>query len=135
MDQLTYYFDRTFGQTLPRTLDRLRGTPFQVRHPKGEGFHQKTPDDEWLAIAGERRWVVITQDYKFHRPGFEHEMAAIREHSVQCFYFPCADETVWETVCTFARFHKKIELEVRGAGGCFIRSLSKSGKIKVIYES
>jgi len=92
------------------------------------------PDDEWLAIAGQRRWVVLTQDYKFHRPKFEQEMAAIKQHSVQCFYFPCADETMWEAVCTFARFHKKIIKKQQESGPCFIHELKKSGRIKTIYE-
>ena len=133
MDQLTLYFDRTFGKRFPGSLAKFRGTPFNVRHHQGEGYQQKMPDDEWLAIAGQRRWVVITQDYKFHRPGFEHEMEAIREHSVQCFYFPCADETMWETMCTFSRFHKKIEIEARNAGDCFIKAISKTGRINLIY--
>lgn len=135
MAPLTFYFDRTFGKKVPIALDRLRGTPFLVRHHQGEGHHNKMPDDEWLEKAGSRNWVVLTQDYKFHRPGFEHEMAAITAHSVKCFYFPCADESNWETMCTFARFHRKLIESVSSSGPCFIKSMSKVGRISSIYDA
>lgn len=134
MDKLTFYFDRTFGKRLPRALERFRGTPFEVRHHSGEGHANTMPDDEWLAKAGQNRWVVLTQDYKFHKPGFEHEMAAIREHSVQCYYFPCAQETMWEAICAFVRVHKNVVSKTRASGPCFIHSIGKNGRIRTVFE-
>ena len=126
---------RTFGKRFPRALELSRGTPFEVRHHSGEGHANNMPDDEWLAKAGDRGWVVLTQDYKFHKPGFEHELEAIKGHSVQCFYFPCAKETMWEAICVFSRVHLKVIAKTHDSGGCFIHSIGKNGKIRSVFET
>lgn len=134
MDPLTFYFDRTFGKRLPSLLNRVRGTPFLVRHHHGEFFKQEMPDDEWLEIAGKNKWIVLTQDYKFHLPQFEVELAAVRAHSVRCFYFPGASETTWEALRVFVSFHKKLLKQTETSGPCFIQELQKSGRIRVVYN-
>ena len=134
MEKLTFYFDRTFGKRLPRSLQVFRGTPFDVRFHDGEGHPNNMPDDEWLAKSGTNSWVVLTQDYKFHKPGFEHEMEAIRQHSVRCFYFPCANETMWQTLCVFSRVHNKLVERTQSGSDCFIQSVRKNGSIKTVFE-
>ncbi len=46
-------------------------------------FPHDVPDQEWLAVAGEKGWLVITHDRKIRtRPG---ERRAIMDHNVGCF--------------------------------------------------
>ncbi|MDQ3865023.1 MAG: hypothetical protein M3317_16290, partial [Actinomycetota bacterium] len=46
-------------------------------------FRHDVPDEEWLAAAGQRGWLVITHDRKIRtRPG---ERSAIMENGVGCF--------------------------------------------------
>lgn len=134
MDKLTFYFDRTFGKQLPLLLSRVRRAPFEVKYHNGEGYPKDMPDDEWLAHAGSQGWVVLTQDYKFHLPRFEHEMAALKLHRVRCFYFPCAEETVWEALCTFTKNYQRLLSKLDGSGPCFIYRLSKAGRFKRIFD-
>ena len=67
-------------------------SPFTVEyhHSPQNRFPQEMPDDEWLAIAGQRKWIVFSHDRKFHdeSPSIE----AIKQHRVACFYLRRGDD-------------------------------------------
>lgn len=131
MDQLVFYFDRNFGKRLPGALSKLR-PPIEIRWHQGEGFRGDMPDDEWLEIVGQKGWVVLTQDQKFHL--IDHEIEAIKHHSVKCFYFPGANDGMWKTLCAFIRFHAKMINSANRCEASFIQEVKANGQIKTIYE-
>lgn len=126
MDKLTFYFDRNFGKRIPGAISKLR-PPFGVKWHQGEGFRQGMPDDEWLEKVGKAGWIVITQDYKFHK--IEHEVKAIRAHNVKCFYFPGANDGLWTTLCLLTKFHAKLLSEAQRNNAPFVFKLQGTGRL------
>ena len=129
MAQLTLFFDRTFGKRLPFAIHRLR-PPVEIKWHQNERFPANMPDDEWLEIAGRNDWVVLTQDRKFHV--IDYELHALKQHNVKCFYFPCAMDTAWVTLCNFVRTHKKIIDRAQTNPAPFIYDIKSNGSIKQI---
>ena len=58
--------------------------PFEVRSHYTEGFKAETPDDEWLHIVGQKKWVVCSHDAKWQSELAP--MKAIQQHGIRCFY-------------------------------------------------
>lgn len=129
MDKLTFCFDRNVGKRLPNALSKLRA-PVEIRWHQGEGFKQDLEDDAWLTTVGQRNWIVVSQDRKFHV--IDAELEAIKQHSVKCFYFPDASEGMWNTLCLFTRHHKQMISICRSHDAPFIFSLGRTGKPKRI---
>ncbi|QKD16811.1 hypothetical protein HGP13_17990 [Mesorhizobium sp. NZP2077] len=100
MGELTFYFDRTFGIRLPGALRTIR-PPAKIRWHQDEGFPVDMQDDDWMAVIGPRRWVVLSQDRKWHK--VEIEANAVKQHGLRCFYFPCASENIWTSLGHFVR--------------------------------
>ena len=125
MDKLTYFFDRTFGTRLPSALNTIR-PPAVVKWHQGEGFPIDMPDDEWMEIVGPKRWVVISQDRKWHT--IDIEALAVKQHGLRCFYFPCASDPIWISLGHFVRRFDRMEQLARAGNGPFIYSLKKNGR-------
>lgn len=129
MDKLTLYFDRNFGKRIPYALSRMN-PPMNIRWHDGERFRQDMPDDEWLATAGKNNWIVLTQDLKFHL--IEHEIAAVRQHEVGCFYFPSSNYSLWATTCAFIRFHNRVLKLAAESEGPYIYEFKGTGKLETV---
>ena len=80
---------------MPKALRVVRA-PVAIKGFGDVGFDGETPDDEWLAEVGSKNWAVITQDRKFHKN--EVEIAAVKAHSVRCFYLHGGSESSWATL-------------------------------------
>lgn len=87
------FFDRNFGKTIPKVLQQIRRFPFEV-HYHQEYFAQGELDDVWLPTVGEKDWLVVTQDYSYHKN--QSEIDAIRHYKIGCFYLWGAKATQWE---------------------------------------
>src|SRR5262245_11080780 len=59
--------------------------PVLIKWHQDEGFAQDMPDDAWISIVCPRKWVVLSQDSKFHL--LENETLAIKQHGIRCFIF------------------------------------------------
>ncbi|MBV9052257.1 MAG: hypothetical protein JO196_07640 [Hyphomicrobiales bacterium] len=102
MASLTFYFDRCFGTRLPDAIWRAR-PPFNVEfhHNPKNRFDHKTPDDQWLEMAGKLGWIVFSHDRKFHNESAASE--AIRQHRIGCFYLWGANAETWDKLKVFLR--------------------------------
>jgi hypothetical protein len=80
--------------------------PFLAKWHQEEGFAQDMEDDEWLHIVGPRKWIVLSQDRKFHK--MPAELLAIKQHALRCFYLPMARENRWTSLCHIAARYEKI---------------------------
>jgi hypothetical protein len=125
VDSLTFYFDRTFGKRLPRALNDLR-PPVQIHWHQEQRFPQDMPDDEWLSIVGQKRWVVLSQDRKFHIR--DNEAKAIKHYAVRCFYLPCAQQSRWMSLCHIVKRHVKMQELAALKGAPFIFELKNNGQ-------
>lgn len=68
-----------------------------------------TPDTEWLAIAGDNEWTVVTQDAQIMRRA--DERAIIIKHNVKCFILPASTANKWEQVRGVVSMWDKIRME------------------------
>lgn len=100
--------------------------PMAIKWHQEQGFAPKMPDDKWLEIVGQRRWVTISQDRKFHL--LEAELQAIKQHSVRCFYFPCASQDRWYSLCGFIRRYEKMMSLAQAQSAPFIYELKGNGR-------
>ena len=75
---MTYFFDRTFGRSLPLALGLL-DLPVELHDTY---YAQDTPDDEWLPEVAAKGWVILTED-RLER----NELAtrAILDHKAACW--------------------------------------------------
>lgn len=144
MDSLTFYFDRNVGTRLPEALRLVQlkevvhhHTPrIQLGLPVVGGrtklFDDQEQDDTWLRFVGERNWLVLTQDRKFHRSGYENELSAIKQYRVGCFYLWGAEVPTWDKLRTFCRAFDHIVQAARDTPRPFIFDVARSGVLKPI---
>lgn len=129
MDKLTFYFDRNLGRRMPQALIHLQA-PFDVRWHNGENFPDNMPDDAWMEIVGAKGWIVLSQDFKFHKTEFENE--AVKQHSIKCFYLPDATARTWKTLCALVRAHERMIAKSLSIPAPFIFRLHKNGRLTQI---
>jgi PIN like domain len=105
--ELTFYFDICFGRRFPEIILRAR-PPFYVEWhgSRNNKFKQDTPDDKWLAVVGEKGWVVFSHDRRFHEESAS--AAAIKHHNIGCFYMAGATYDNWTKLELFMRAHRRI---------------------------
>lgn len=92
-------------------------------------FPHDVPDQEWLAVAGEREWLVITHDKKIRtRPG---ERRAIMDHGVGCFILTYRqDLKKAEIVALISENLAEMERRFEETQRPFIYTISKNGEFK-----
>jgi len=79
-----FFVDRSLGRhALPDALARAGFTAHTLASVYGERRSQKVLDEEWIALAGLRDWVVLTKDgsIRYHTA----ELAAVEQHRVKMF--------------------------------------------------
>jgi len=78
------FVDRSLGRRLlPNALRQAGFIAHTLASVYGESQAQAVPDEEWIALAGERNWVVFTKDDAIrHR---EIELAAVEKYAVKMF--------------------------------------------------
>ena len=129
MGKLTFYFDRNFGTRLPRALAWVK-PPVNIEWHQNQRFPQEMPDDEWLEIVGKRGWVVFSHDRKFHSEATE--TAAVKQHSVGCFYLPCASDSTWDKLSIFVRMFGRILEIAESQLPPYVYDVHLNGRIKKV---
>jgi len=140
---LTLYFDRNVGSKLPDALCVL-GRPAYCQTTKkckigitgpaanAPLFDPETADDMWLADIGAKGWIVFSHDKKFHKPGFESEMSAIKQFNIGCFYLWGANAKAFDKARSFFRAYDRIIQAAISTPKPFIYEVQKSGRLKRI---
>ena len=100
------YFDEC-AAAIPNTLQRM-GFCIEPSLPKG------TPDTEWLAHAGQRGCVVITQDARIAQNPIEKQ--ALIDNDVKCFILPSSSKNAWDLVRGFVTMWEKVRVESSFSG-------------------
>jgi hypothetical protein len=125
---LTFFFDRCFGQKLPKLISGA-SPPFGVEwHDKqGSSFPQDATDDEWLSVVGAKGWIVLTHDKKFHVDSVA--LQAVRQHKVACFYIGGGAYPVWNKFVLFARAYRVMMNRIENQPAPYIFRVSDNGHV------
>lgn len=110
------YFDEC-AAAIPKILQQM-GFCIEPSLPGG------TPDPQWLAYAGQRDSVVITQDAQIAQNPIERQ--ALIENDVKCFILPGSSTNAWDLVRGFVTMWDKIRVE-SAFPGPFIWKCNDSG--------
>ncbi len=129
MGKLTFYFDRNFGTRLPKALVWVK-PPVNIEWHQKQRFPQDMHDDEWLEIVGGRGWVVFSHDRKFHTEATE--TAAMKQHSVACFYLPHASDSTWHKLSIFVRVFVRVFEIVENQSPPYVYDVHLNGRIKKV---
>ena len=76
------------------------GIPFVAHH---DHFTHKTPDEEWLAAAADKGWLVVTRDQRIRYRA--NELAAMQRARLHVFVFTQGGLTGAETGSILVRCH------------------------------
>ncbi len=136
---MVFFFDRNIGKSIPKALKlvKLFVPAVATSHDERaevelhqDHFGQETPDDEWLAEVGERGWIVVGFDYKYHR--MQQELAALKQYHIACFYLWGASARSWEALRAFARGYDRIVEAARSTPRPFVYRIEKTGLLTSI---
>ena len=95
--------DRSVGKHhVPKALRQLGAEV----HLLDDSFHQTTPDDEWLAYAGQRGWIVITKDDNIRRHRVE--LNALIRNQVRAFVLADPQQTGQEMAATITQAYPRL---------------------------
>ena len=131
MGPLTFYFDRNFGRRFPEALWRA-SPPFTVEfhHSPRSQFAQNATDDKWLAVVGQRGWIVFSHDQKFHQ--ILPEISAIKQHGIGCFYLWGAETVTWDKLCYFITVAPRIMRLAENTPRPFIWRVTKTRQFEAV---
>ncbi len=85
-------------------------------------------DDDWLRICGERGWIALSHDRKFHN--IEVEAEAIRQHRVAAIALCGANDDTFKKLRYFAAAYPKIVEVVRAHTPPYFFKLETNGRLK-----
>lgn len=91
------------------------------------GFNNLTPDDEWLSMVGQKGWVVISHDRRFHTDSLALE--AVRQHGVRVFYLCGAPLKTWDKLRIFAQTFKRMEKIIADQKPPYIYQVSYADRV------
>ena len=123
-EPVTFFLDESLDSLSVVTALREAGATVQRltdHFPKG------TPDEVWLAKAGEHRWVVLTRDKRIRYRQLER--LALQAANVRAFVFTGGNVTGKDTGAILAGAVRRIEKLARSDSGPSIYTISRSGAL------
>jgi len=128
LESLTFFIDRQLGRyTVPNAL-RAAGGRVEVHD---DHFKQDTPDTEWLAVVGERDWVVISKDENIRRNPLER--AAYEAAKVRGFFVTATGASGAEIGELLVRCLHGMVRRSAGRPGPFLFMISRGGVFKKLF--
>jgi hypothetical protein len=121
---VTFYVDASVPVAVRRALAEVRD---DVRYAGEPGCPaEDTPDDQWLATAGQNDWIVIKRDKKIRsRPG---ERKALVDAEVRTFCLTSGGNyNRWEVLELLATRWKRIEEVATTTEGPYVYSVTREG--------
>ena len=122
----TLFFDRSVGRRLPEFL-------MMLNIPIGIEFHQKyfapdEKDDVWLPRVGQNGWIVIGQDWSYHKNLAE--ISAIKQYNIGVFYLWGSESPMWEQLFCFVRAYPRILAAIDETPRPFIYWVTETGRLR-----
>ena len=129
---MIFFWDKNCPKTIPETFRKLgspNGIEIYIEHYPLSNSAQEGGDERWLEAVGQNGWIVITQDYSFHKEEKAAEMQAIKDYGIGCFYLWGARATKWQIVRCFFRAYDRIMLAAETTEKPFIYWISETGRL------
>lgn len=124
-EPLTFFLDESLDSLSVVTALREAGATVQRLT---EIFPKGTPDEVWLAKAGENGWVVLTRDKRIRYRQLER--LALQAAKVRAFVFTGGNVTGKDTGAILASRLVRLERLARLESGPFIYTISRGGALK-----
>lgn len=96
--------------------------------PHHEHFRHDTPDEDWLAAAADKQWLVVTRDQRIRYKA--NELAAMRGARLHVFVFTQGGLTGAQTGDILVRCHAAILRQAAAVAPPAFFSLTRSGEVK-----
>ena len=128
--ELVLFLDRNLGRTV--VAERLRHEGVRVEIHDDHFPDQRTPDEAWLRLAGERGWVVVTPDARIRYRA--NEKAAVESANVRQFVLTATGLTGSEIGELLAKAAPRIGRLVEEFEPPFIGRITKGSSVS-LYET
>ena len=90
---------------------------------------QDAPDDEWISLAGQARWVVITKDKHIrHRAS---ELEAVKAHSARVVVIRVKNATATDIADVLVKGRHRISRFAARTPAPFVAGIDRYGKVTV----
>ncbi len=101
-------------------------------HIHDDHFPPNAKDEDWLAEAGQRGWIVLTKD---HRIRYRHvERLALMKAGVAAFILTSGDLHGEEMAQIFVKALPRIERFLRKHAKPFIAKIAKDGSVSLLFQ-
>jgi hypothetical protein len=122
----TYFLDANVPLNVSKALALVRDDILYPGAPNSPILTANVPDVEWLGVAGQQNWVVITKDKKIRTRRWERQ--ALVQAGVRSFCMTAAGSyPMWETLQLLARRWDDIEEIANTIPGPYIYSVTNAG--------
>jgi predicted nuclease of predicted toxin-antitoxin system len=123
-----FYVDESLSQVfLPEALRQRGFTVYRVT----DKFERGVTDPEWLPVAGENGWIVLTKDKAIRkRPN---EMTALVNSGVRAFVLSAGEITGPDQATLFVRVLPQIVRFVEQMPAPFLIRVGKDGRCEVLH--
>jgi predicted nuclease of predicted toxin-antitoxin system len=127
-EQLTFFLDRQLGRHKMAAILRAAGLKVEVHD---DHLRQDATDPEWLTLAGNNHWIVVTRDERIRYRVAEKQ--AIRRAKVRAFVIVAhGDLRIEEIAEIFLKALPKIQSIAAQEKPPFIAKLWRDGNVAVI---
>jgi predicted nuclease of predicted toxin-antitoxin system len=126
-DPFVFFVDRSLGKHVVADALREVGARVEIHD---EWFPPDSSDEEWLAQAGRKGWIVLTKDNRLrYRP---REKAVLLRSNVRAFILTARNLTGEEIAKAFTLALPRIENFLRRHAKACIVAVSRDGSLRPI---
>lgn len=115
-------WSRRLGEALHQA-----GIPFIAHH---ERFAPACPDTDWMKVAGQNRWIVITRDQAIRRK--PNELKAFRDAGLVMFALASGNASAEDTARLVVELYPKLLRKARASKPPAMFSVTLSGAINPV---
>ena len=125
LEDIELFLDRNLGKHI--ISDALRSAGHIV-HLHDDFLPPDAPDEDWIALVGEKNWIAVTKDKNIkYRTG---ELQAIKWHYARVFVVRAKDATGKEIAEILNKAYKRIEKFSKTNHPPFVAAINRFGPIK-----
>lgn len=124
-----FFLDRSLGKYRIATALRQAGVTVHVHD---DHFAADAKDEEWLTLAGEEGWIVLTKDDKIRYRALER--TALLRSGVGAFVLTAADLQGEEMAQIFVKVLPAISKFLRKHRRPFIAKVTRGGTVSMLFS-
>jgi uncharacterized protein with PIN domain len=127
-EELTFFLDRQLGRYKMAGALRKAGLNVEIHD---DHFAPDAKDEEWLTVAGQKQWIVITRDERIRYRTAAKQ--AIRRAKVRAFVITAQGDLRAEMLAeNFLKALSKVRRTVNQQKPPFVAKISRSGEVTVL---